>query len=178
MNRVIILEGPDGAGKSTLATTLHHLHSFSVIRSYGTTGYGPTWTPAELLHKLTTVIVDALDCDEPVVIDRSFLSEFAYGMVMRGKDRLGVDGFKALTTLVRRCGVTEVICLPPFQTVLTNWREKRKDKWDPVRGTGDYVDGERKLSEIYQNYEYLESSGHYVKYDYTTDDISKVLKRA
>lgn len=177
MNRVIILEGPDGSGKSTLASKLVTEHGFSVIRSYGITGYGPTWSSSELMLELTHVIARALDPGNfrPIVIDRSFLSEFAYGMVMRGKDRLGVDGFKALTHLVRTCGVEEVICLPPWETVRGNWRVKRQLPWDPVAGTGDYVDGEHKLEEIYQNYASLESSNQYTKFDYTIDSIEKVI---
>lgn len=185
MNKVIILEGPDGSGKSTLAKTLMEVHSFSVVRSYGNTGYGPKWTPAQLLFNLTQVLIEALELSDeseyrqsikPVVIDRSFLSEWAYGQVMRDRDRLGVLGHQFFSHLTAECGVTEVICLPPWTTVLENWKVKRQQAWDPAKGTGDYVDAERKLGEIYQNYQALTfGSRRFITYDYTTDPIEKVL---
>lgn len=177
MSKVIILEGPDGAGKTTLAQALSDQHHFSVVRSYGTTGYFPKLDSQQLYKKLLEVILDAARGWYPVVIDRSFMSEWCYGNVMRGKDRLGIDGLDFFLKISRIYDVKQVICLPPWETVLANWTEKRKADWDPEKGTGDYVDAAAKLETIYANYKnFLALDPEaFTGYDYLTDSVESLV---
>lgn len=144
----IILEGPDGAGKSTLAE--HLLRGLCLGWTREHHGLYPKDTGEQLLHRYTTSILKGR-----VLLDRCFMSEFAYGTVMRGQDRLGPQGHRLLSRLCASRGVTEVICLPSFDEVRKNWLEKRKEKFDPVKGTGDYIDAESKLHRVYHLYEMM-----------------------
>lgn len=176
MSKVIILEGPDGAGKTTLARALSDQHHFSVVRSYGTTGYFPKLDSQQLYKKLLEVILDAARGWYPVVIDRSFLSEWCYGDVMRGTDRLGLQGIQFFGCLCKLYDVKQVICLPPFETVLANWTEKRKASWDSEKGTGDYVDAAAKLDKIYQNYRlFAAESDLFTRFNYLTDSVESLV---
>lgn len=168
MGHVIILEGPDGSGKSTLAKLLVEQYHYGYIHN----GLYANEDSEQLLNIYTNQILGALDMAKDIVIDRSFLSEHVYGPVMRACDRLEM-GRTLLTRLTRARDVTEVICLPSWVTVRENWTEKRKDRWDPITGKGDYVDGVMKLRSIYDRYQaQLYAGSHYKKYDYVEDSIA------
>lgn len=158
----MILEGPDGSGKTTLAQQLVSRYGFTRVHN----GLYPEATGEDLLRRYTGQLVTALREDEDVVFDRSFLSEHVYGKVMRGTDRLGDLGRRLLTRLCQGQGVVEVICLPVWHTVKTNWFEKRKEEYDPVKRTGDYVDKLAKAREIWAIYAKLLMDHHQVHYDY------------
>jgi hypothetical protein len=76
-----------------------------------------------------------------------------------------VDHFEALMAqnTVKLC-----IVLPPFQTVLDNWREK----------TGDYLQDRQQLTQVFIAYEKL--CERYWRYDYGTDspDNRRFLREA
>lgn len=147
----IILEGPDGAGKTTLLQKL----AKGVCTNWGMEHHGlyPDDTGEDLLHRYAKSILAGTRHQEGVILDRCFLSERAYGIVMRGNDRLGYFGRRLLNLLCLATGTAQVICLPPWEVVKENWTKKRKDKWDPTTGKGDYVDAVGKAYGIYRDYE-------------------------
>jgi hypothetical protein len=165
MTRTIILEGPDGSGKSTLAKkigdefkaqgcTVKHTHHGLYMKETG----------SDLLWIYTKSILD--ESADVHIIDRCYLSEPVYGSVMRGVDRLGPHGCTLLHRLCQARGVVEAVCLPPWPTVLTNWSEKRKSKWDPTKGTGDYVDAREKAYAIFKSYQEILKCPDQVPFNY------------
>jgi DNA polymerase III delta prime subunit len=135
-NRVIILEGPDGAGKTTLADLLANYHGF--VRWH-------TNKPSRneyVFKTYTDLLIKALNHDQPVVFDRLHLGETIYGPVMRGKDLLGPLGVRLINRVIVARDVKFVICLP--------------DKWlfrhiFNTRGD-DYIKQYDKASDIYDMY--------------------------
>jgi hypothetical protein len=170
---VIILEGPDGAGKTWLAKKLVEERGYDYLHN----GLYPNFNGQELLDLYTAQILASLEGLNNVVIDRSFASEAVYGQVMRRCDRLKGDGHRLLRRLVNARDVCEVLCLPRWELVRDNWFEKRKDKFDPINRRGDYVDAERKLYRIFQAYRKLYArETSYVRYDYEFDSIAFLNK--
>lgn len=145
MKRVIMLEGPDGAGKSTLANFLANNHGYKYIHN----GLYPDMAAADLMALYLRQILDA---STPIVIDRSYLSEWIYGRVMRGHSRFGQHQVVAADECCDLIDVRRVVCLPSWPIVRKNWFEKRKDKFDPINRRGDYVDAEHRLESIYRLY--------------------------
>lgn len=76
--RTLVLEGCDGAGKSTLAARLADRHGFTVVHS--------PRTPHSL--DLIARYRDLLSLPGRLILDRSFISELVYGPLYRGASRI------------------------------------------------------------------------------------------
>jgi thymidylate kinase len=129
----IILEGPDGAGKTTLASTLcEHL--------------GATYIHNGLheypFFEYMQQIMFAMEEDQlPVVWDRFWLSNLVYSPIMGGT-LLTPSEEQILRMLTMNLGGEAVICMPSYEVVLDNWK-RRGD---------EYVTDEAKMRLIYHSY--------------------------
>lgn len=174
----IIIEGPDGAGKTRLAKELlTYLGSISAGLGYKHLGQRFDLDAINFFLWHSEEILAA--AKEPTLLDRSFHSERVYGKVMRnGEDRLGDLGFSNLSQLAHSCSIPVIYCLPPWEVVRENWLEKRKEKWNPETRQGDYVDAEEKARSIYFEYTKLShrDTGRHFVYDYTGTDSFRLLK--
>ena len=175
--KIIIVEGPDGSGKSTLCAALQGL-GFTRLRCVPDVKamHADRNAQPDLFWWYGERLLEYVQAETNVVVDRCYLSEQIYGPEMRGINRLGLYGVNHLHQLAEQASVRHVFCLPPWPTVLANWQFKRREKWDPVKRTGDYVDAEVKLHRIYQLYrqEYEAMQAIYTPglchvYDYTVN---------
>jgi thymidylate kinase len=119
--RLTIFEGPDGSGKSTAAqayaeaTRAKYVHFPALPQVDKSLGriYVEAMLPALLGY-------------QDVVFDRCWISELPYGISFRdGADRLGTSSCRMLDRLAMRCGAVVVMCLPEWETVKTNWSNRR-----------------------------------------------------
>lgn len=153
----IILEGPDGSGKTTLAQDLRHDGL-----KYEHHGLYPDDTPEQQYRRYSASILGASLIQ--TVVDRCYLSEFVYGIVMRGHSRLSDINCAELNKLCNEHRVRQVVCLPPWETVLKNWKVKNEAK-------ADYVNREDKCKKIYEMYARLADQLGLEIYDYTTGEF-------
>jgi len=116
---LIIVEGPDGAGKSTLARELADA-SGSTMFHYGAYLGEPVIAP----HYFGAVC-RALH-GEDVVMDRSWYSEPIYGAACRGgADRVSAAELRALELVAAEARAVVVLCLPPFEVCREAWAARR-----------------------------------------------------
>lgn len=148
---IVILEGPDGSGKTTLAQYLQR-------KGYKYHHEGPPPLGAEPLLWHYGRVLDSFR-GQDVVIDRLALGECIYGPVVRGIDRLGEEGWRVFTRLALAVGACEIVCLPPPETCFENWRDRR----------GELFVQPAQLYEVYSRYAHvvLSDPGRYVVWDYT-----------
>lgn len=118
---IVILEGPDGGGKTTLANYLVAHHSLH----YHHEGVSPANVPP-LVHYGDT-LEGWRRSGARVVADRFALGERVYGPLLRGVDRFGDDGWCVFNRLLRACGVVRVLCLPPFERCRAAWSSGRDE---------------------------------------------------
>ncbi|MGX9225931.1 AAA family ATPase [Streptomyces albus] len=101
----LVLEGPDGVGKSTLAERLSAQHGFQVIHS--------PRTPDHL--DLATRYREILDRTGRILFDRCFVSELVYGPLHRGRSRITwSDALDLAERVIDRAGLfVHLTAAPP-----------------------------------------------------------------
>lgn len=122
--KLTILEGPDGAGKTTLAKTVYG------DREYYHLGPPPKWKDGafkqclELLRKLEVDVSP----DREIVIDRLCYGEMIYGPVLRGGTDLTWAHVRMIERVLLGMEADLVICLPPFKYVQENWERNKANE--------------------------------------------------
>lgn len=137
---IYILEGPDGAGKSTLAAKLATALGGAIIAHHG---------PYLNLggHALAQTYLDsmlpALMGEQAVILDRSWISEQVYGEVYRKGSRLTVEMQNTIEAAAADAGVAVIVCLPPLPAVLQVW-EARKGQ--------EYLTHQKAVTDVWHRY--------------------------
>ena len=114
-----IIEGPDGAGKSTLAEKLANALDMNILKM---TANGGQSVP-EYLQKLA--------CDG-VIIDRCWVSEQIYSDLFKREPRIDNDDAEALTELCGLIGIPIIVLLPPLHVVIDRLNERGDEYADVV----------------------------------------------
>lgn len=115
----IIIEGPDGAGKSTLAKSLAGALDMNILKMTANGGQ----SPREYMQKL--------ECDG-VIIDRCWVSEQVYSDLFGREPRIDVDEAEALTEFCALAGIPIIVLLPPLQVVIGRLNSRGDEFGDVV----------------------------------------------
>lgn len=115
----IIIEGPDGAGKSTLAKSLAGELDMNILKM---TANGGQSVP-EYLQKLA--------CDG-VIIDRCWVSEQVYSDLFGREPRIDNDDAEELTEFCEFARIPIIVLLPPLHVVIGRLNERGDEYADVV----------------------------------------------
>lgn len=126
MGRVVILEGPDGSGKTTLAKSL-------VTTGFEYKHEGPPEKDVDMIAHYLRILNESIESPNDVVLDRFWLGERIYGPICRGVDKVGPEGQKLFERLCRSKSVQQFICLPTIDVARANYVEKMKEKDDYLK---------------------------------------------
>lgn len=149
-----ILEGPDGAGKTTLANKLggaylhHDQHStakhFAGSMQLALQGY-------------------------TVVLDRCWISEPIYAAVFRkAPSRVSPIHRRMLDRMALAAGAKAILCLPPFEVCAQTFSSGREEMLKDTT----------QLKAVYDRYELpLDTDIPIIKYDYTADSFEELTRR-
>lgn len=153
--RLIIVEGPDGAGKTTLVEHLLSVTKDSTSIHCGVPDIPPTrYFTAQALEGWWS----GKDC---VIFDRFHLSEQVYGPIMRGGDGLGEVGrvvIEDFITAIFRPVV--VVARPEFATCEKIWSG---------RHTEEYVKTQASFKKVWERYATIRTSLKLHLYDYENE---------
>lgn len=166
---IIILEGPDGGGKTTLAETLRQ--RLQDDRMTHTVKHGPyKGVSAEDLCKIYfRSMSQALTYDDHVIMDRSWLSEPIYGDVYRGgQNRVDVQRKRMLERVAHSRGAVVIRCQPDIDTCIDTFK-RRMDV--------EYLDNIEQLRAVYDGYEamFMHTSLPVIHYDYEHNALEDLL---
>lgn len=160
MAKVIILEGIDGSGKTTLAKELQNI-------GYEYKHEGVPHPGVDLIAHYLSVLDSSMGSEKNVVHDRLWLGERIYGPVMRNLDRLGPMGHTLFERLHRSKDITHILCHPPYEVALANYAKRKALK-------GEYIDSDNHFQQIYERYRSFVTNMDIV-YDYTKHDSKALL---
>lgn len=160
---LVIIEGPDGAGKTTLIDKLiQSKRYFVLIRNSG-----PPREVVDIYRFLN--LIDNIPPAQPVILDRHpCISDRIYGPLLRSMDLLRD---KPSNWMLSRAELI-VYCRPPTETILENVAR--------TKGTqlGGVLENASKIIAEYDRL-FLELSIHrvpIVNYNYLTDDWQSLAK--
>lgn len=170
---MIIVEGPDGSGKSTLIENLglERKRLKSIRGGVGGTRFNGTgdgvagWggnDPALLAYTRKVIEVGP---KAPIAFDRFHLSEVAYGPLLRNLQEVDEPSLELLTAYLRQERIQVVMCLPPFEDTLANVVREGRER--PHYQTDDF------LQKAYAEFVRLAPWASIV-YDYTKDPVPTI----
>ena len=114
-NMFIIVEGPDGAGKSTLIDQLLKSYPGSVFMHFGKP---ETDEDAFNYWKVYAEAIESAKPERVTILDRSWYSDLVYGPIFRGRCEMDLAHVKLLESYVLTHGGGMVIyCTAPLRTL-------------------------------------------------------------
>lgn len=159
MAQIVILEGPDGCGKTTLAKKF-------VTRGWRYRHDGVPPSRRDNIAYYLEQLDEALNAKENTVFDRFWLGERVYGPVARKRDSIGDDGEKLFMRIHNSREILMYVCLPQIHTAMENYTLKMNDPHDYLKNTNLF-----RL--VYERYEkWVDDFGDIFNYEENTiDDI-------
>jgi thymidylate kinase len=168
--QLTIFEGPDGAGKTTLAK------AYAQQSGSTYTHMGPY--KGASADKFLQACEEVSCFGQKMVLDRWAPSEVIYGHTFRPDDpnRVSLEDQAMLENLTREHGVRTVLvlCLPNHQTCLDNFRRRAADG-------KEMLETEKQFNEVYNGYKYLAlferlTSFSVIHYDYEVHQVKDIFK--
>ena len=175
---MIIIEGMDGSGKTTLAQQLSFRLGKAPIKRFVTSG-GPTDFDS-LVEQTKATLLDLYDQvtqnQRPVVIYDRFplISEAIYGSILRGRNHFG-DEWTALITMFLTLDPIVVYCRPGISYITKNIRETANSQMEGVVSKAlRLINAYDELMSWLQVKAHQMGSGHILVYGYDTDGVRDV----
>lgn len=142
---ILIIEGPDGSGKTTLANRLSRQTGYDIIHR--------SQPKSEEEKKLMMEeYIKAIKSNKNVIFDRCWYSEMAYGPVMRDESIISYPQMYELERMLAKHGALIIYCTGSESSL---WMRCTR------RGE-DYITCRDDFKAIYKNYEDLMSAPHLV----------------
>lgn len=139
MGRYLVIEGPDGSGKTHVCKALES-KGFMYVREPGATDFGEAMREAALTHKclpssamlamfaarfelINTSVLPSLESGKSVASDRGVLSSYAYNV----KDRKDLSLFSSLCEQIMPDNVEYIVLDISYETYLSRRVPTEKD---------------------------------------------------
>ena len=161
VSRMVILEGCDGSGKTTLAGALMRKrgYDYTVVKT------GLPEPGYDVAVAYLDAIYAALARPGRTLFDRLHLGEKIYGPLLRGEDCMGQDGLATIERVMAAHNIALIICAPPWETLVAGWRSK-----------DDLLKNEAQLRYVYDAYLHEAARLGITPYDWTAPDAKERLK--
>lgn len=170
-----IFEGPDGGGKTTAATRYADATGAEYVH------FGPHNELTSLDELFITAVSRPVREQKRMVFDRCWLSEGPYGVAYRGgRHRVSKPGIKSMLAAARAARAVVVMCLPPWDQVLTSFSKRHAVG-------GEMLDDAHQLRQVYDIYAGMAKFGFDIRgwnigipqvdYDYTKNITATLVER-
>jgi thymidylate kinase len=163
MNKIFVLEGADGTGKSTLANYISELFGANIIHC----SYDKNWNIKQYHEDMYECAVKMSEYNH-VILDRWSLSEYVYGSVFRNK-----PAYDALQFMYKKQEQTDFIWIYCQNNNAIENHEKNKNE------RVEMFDNIEKVEEVYNLYINNEKNIKWNIYNFDTmrkeDFINKLI---
>lgn len=160
---VILVEGCDNTGKTTLVNKLAHKTGYTVVHSKG--------PDKDQIKPWLNHILEKAENGENLIMDRvSLVSEQVYGPILRGDSVFGPSEWLGLWGRFMELQPKIVYCRPPREVILGTITEREQ--------MGGVAENCRKLIDAYDNFfNYLLEVrlATFLVYDYTRHDEEELI---
>lgn len=161
---MIIVEGPDGAGKTTLCKRLAENFKLTVFDWEFEMGLSRDEMKVHPVRRYYTAFQREFQMHGdrlalPYIHDRFYFSSLVYGPLMEGTNQMTDEDRKTIARLIVALACPIICCLPPKEVVVQN-----------VRGEGHQMDGVKEaVGDIYDMYTEVMGQDYpfVMYYDYT-----------
>jgi thymidylate kinase len=173
---IFVVEGPDGAGKTSLCEALKQVASYRYSTNVGYIHLTYRWKDRmHLYHTAALHYAARLSRHQPVIVDRWWPSEIVYADAYRGGSKF-VKHYFRLEHAATLMGLTYVLCLPADRERYLAHFDELKNKRDEM-----YLEGMQRVydgyAELYRDY--LSLRNNVITYDmfdwYAEDDDSREM---
>lgn len=168
---IIILEGPDGGGKTTLSEKLRQILNKDRLTNLVKHGPYTGMSSENLCKTFFRSMSPALTYDDHVILDRSWLSEPIYGAVYRnGESRVDMPRRRMLERVALSRGAVVIHCQPDLSLCVDTFTSRQEI---------EYLDNTDQLVQVYEAYETLPQRTclPVVHYDYEKDHVEEILEK-
>lgn len=160
MKGIILIDGPDAAGKTTLAKKICEKTETAEYVHLGKPNKGQAWAE----HKAALVnAINSMKKGKLVVIDRHFLSEAVYGSVYREGSEYAYAA-RHVDRLLYRFGALRVICAPPVDYVLETHKKMIQEREEMYHDKMYEV--AKKYIEIWDGLDFVKDPEEYARKGY------------
>lgn len=181
---MVIVEGPDGSGKSTLISKLgYERRRLRALRAgrgadgANKEGWGNNLPALQAYDQQIQSALAEEQFNPPgsdaygtrIAFDRFHLSEVVYGPMLRGHQEIDLETLVALNHVIRMAQVPVILCLPPLERTIENVYQE--DRHVPSYQTRQF------LVDAYHAFERLTPWATIV-YDFTRDPLPAVSVNA
>ncbi len=156
MTHMIILEGPDSSGKTTLAQSFER-------KGYKYHHMGPP--RHDCLRESYIAYATHLN---NTVFDRSHLGEQVYGPLFRLEDSLGPIGQQLLDAYCETRRAVVILCLPPFTVARDIWQGRTQEGKEMFNHS---------FEAQYERFVQLHTHLPKLKYDWTKETHASLMNR-
>lgn len=171
---MIIIEGPDGSGKTTTIEKLGFTRLHTKSMKGGVGGSTPNgWAGPGILSPVAAYARRVREVQQMVGVkiafDRFHLSEQVYGPILRNEQLIDEMEMTIITHMLRDKQIPVILCLPPFDVTLANVMKENRER--PEYQTEAF------LRHAYERFQRVACWATHV-YDYTKDPLPGFVDHA
>lgn len=149
----ILIEGPDGSGKTVLSNTLKEAFQMDYVHF--------EYEPDENIYQKQTLdVFDLVKTSDNIIVDRFIPSEIIYGTVLRDKVRFIYDDGNLWLHDMLESFDNIIFCLPMCKEAYLNQFKRVSQQRDEL------VKDIKQISQVYNYYQdlYVNLKGHYPEF--------------
>lgn len=135
---IVLLEGPDGGGKTYLADLLATRYNLNTVKN---SAPDPSWNLADIYRS---------QLQEDTVIDRAWPSERIYAPILGRKTLVSEHIDAALFGLLKEIGGRMIICLPSFHACKAAWEGREGELFKDEKILKAAWDGYKQLAQSFR----------------------------